>query len=79
MSNLITKTTELAMFITLEYVNAGDTVIDATCGTGHDTVSLAHAVGTNGKGDGGKVLQRCARTRMAETCLNSATCLCIRD
>ena len=41
MSNLITKTTELAMQITLSYVEQGDTVIDATCGTGHDTLALA--------------------------------------
>lgn len=49
MSNLITKTTELAMAITLEYVSVGDIVIDATCGTGRDTVALAKAVGPYGK------------------------------
>lgn len=49
MSNLITKTTELAMTITLEYVSEGDLVIDATCGTGRDTVALARAVGSDGK------------------------------
>ena len=49
MSNLITKTTELAMAITLEYVRVGDIVIDATCGTGRDTVTLARAVGADGK------------------------------
>ena len=49
MSNLITKTTELAMRITLSYVEPGDTVIDATCGTGQDTLALAEAVGDRGK------------------------------
>lgn len=49
MSNLITKTTELAMAVTLDYVKAGDTVIDATCGTGQDALALAKAVGSDGK------------------------------
>ena len=48
MSNLITKTTELAMSVTLTYIKPGDTVIDATCGTGKDTVVLARAVGDEG-------------------------------
>ena len=30
--NVLTKTTELAMEITLQYVREGDYVIDATCG-----------------------------------------------
>lgn len=49
MSNLITRTTELAMSITLAYIRPGDTVVDATCGTGQDTAVLAKAVGTEGK------------------------------
>lgn len=48
-SNLITKTTELAMAVTLTYINSGDTVVDATCGTGQDTLALARAVGAGGK------------------------------
>lgn len=48
-SNLITRTTELAMHITLAYINKGDTVIDATCGTGQDTAVLAGAVGAEGR------------------------------
>ena len=48
MSNLITRTTELAMSVTLTYIKPGDTVIDATCGTGQDTVVLARAVGNEG-------------------------------
>lgn len=47
--NLITKTTELAMAVTLQYVNEGDFVIDATCGNGNDTLVLAKAVGETGK------------------------------
>ena len=48
MGNLITRTTELAMSVTLTYIKPGDTVIDATCGTGQDTVVLARAVGSEG-------------------------------
>ena len=48
MGNLITRTTELAMSVTLTYIKPGDTVIDATCGTGQDTVVLARAVGNEG-------------------------------
>lgn len=48
MSNLITKTTELAMALTLTYVRSGDTVVDATCGTGQDAAALAKAVGPDG-------------------------------
>ena len=49
MSNLITRTTELAMTLTLAYIKPGDTVVDATCGTGQDTLTLARAVGRNGR------------------------------
>ena len=49
MGNLITRTTELAMSVTLAYIRPGDTVVDATCGTGQDTVVLARAVGSEGK------------------------------
>ena len=49
MSNLITRTTELAMSVTLTYIKPGDTVVDATCGTGQDTVVLARAVGSEGR------------------------------
>jgi ubiquinone/menaquinone biosynthesis C-methylase UbiE len=37
------------MHITLAYIRQGDTVIDATCGTGQDTVKLARAVGETGR------------------------------
>ncbi len=46
--NLITKTTELAMYISLNYIKEGDVVCDATCGNGNDTVVLAKAVGEKG-------------------------------
>lgn len=49
MTNLITRTTELAMAATLTYVQKGDTVVDATCGAGQDTAALAKAVGETGK------------------------------
>ena len=37
------------MSVTLGYVRCGDTVIDATCGTGQDTVRLAKAAGETGR------------------------------
>lgn len=46
--NLLTKTTNLAMELTLKYIEKGDYVIDATCGNGHDTLCLAEAVGEEG-------------------------------
>ncbi len=46
--NILQKTTELAMHITLAYINEGDAVIDATAGNGKDTLKLAKAVGENG-------------------------------
>ena len=49
MNNLITRTTELAMAITRAYIQPGDSVVDATCGNGQDTVALAKAVGKEGK------------------------------
>ena len=47
--NLLTKTTALAMELTLKYVIPGDVVIDATSGNGHDTLTLAEAVGDLGQ------------------------------
>ena len=41
MENIIRQTTEFAMHIVRAYVGPGDTVVDATCGNGHDTLALA--------------------------------------
>lgn len=41
MKNIVRQTTEFAMHIVRAYVEPGDTVIDATCGNGHDTLALA--------------------------------------
>ena len=41
MANLIRQTTELALHIVRPYVTQDSTVIDATCGNGHDTLALA--------------------------------------
>lgn len=46
--NILTKTTGLAMEMTLKYIEPGDFVIDATCGNGHDTLILSEAVGSFG-------------------------------
>ena len=48
MKNLLTKTTELSMYVTLDYIREGDLVIDATCGNGNDTLLLSAAVGESG-------------------------------
>ena len=44
MSNLIQHTTELAMHIAKEYIRPSGLVIDATCGNGHDTLTLAKVI-----------------------------------
>ena len=41
MANLIRQTTQLALHIVRPYVTPDSTVIDATCGNGHDTLALA--------------------------------------
>jgi len=41
MANLIQTTTELAMHIVCGYIKPGDTLVDATCGNGLDTLRLA--------------------------------------
>lgn len=41
MLNLLTKTTELAMYIASNYTFPGCIIVDATCGNGHDTLALA--------------------------------------
>lgn len=49
MGNLLTKTTDIAMYMTAGYLEDGDFAVDATCGNGHDTLSLSLAVGRSGK------------------------------
>jgi tRNA G37 N-methylase Trm5 len=41
MSNIIRSTTQTALLFISQYLNNGDTVIDATCGNGHDTLAMA--------------------------------------
>ena len=41
MKSIIRQTTEFALHIVRAYVKPGDTVVDATCGNGHDTLALA--------------------------------------
>lgn len=41
MKNVIRSTTQLALFFAAQYLSPGETVIDATCGNGNDTVALA--------------------------------------
>lgn len=49
MENLITKPAALSLKLLGEYVSEGDTVIDATAGTGRDTLALAKLVGRTGR------------------------------
>ena len=41
MSNIIRSTTQTALLFISQYLHNGDTVIDATCGNGHDPLALA--------------------------------------
>ena len=41
MSNIIRSTTQTALLFISQYLNPGDTAVDATCGNGHDTLALA--------------------------------------
>lgn len=41
MSNIIKSTTRTALLFISQYMHKGSTVIDATCGNGHDTLALA--------------------------------------
>ena len=41
MKNIIRQTTAFAAHILRAYVTPSDTVVDATCGNGHDTLALA--------------------------------------
>lgn len=43
------KPTELAHLLLSDIIRTGDTVVDATCGNGHDTIFLAALVGKEGK------------------------------
>ena len=41
--------TSIAQAVWSRFVRPGDTVVDATCGNGHDTKWLAQAVGPSGR------------------------------
>lgn len=43
------RPTELAHLLLSEIIRKGDSVVDATCGNGHDTIFLAALVGEHGK------------------------------
>ena len=42
------RITDIAHMLLEKHIKVGDTVIDATCGNGHDTLFLATLVGTTG-------------------------------
>ncbi|MCF6311757.1 MAG: methyltransferase domain-containing protein [Verrucomicrobiales bacterium] len=46
--DLVDRPTEAAHSAIRDHVNAGDTVVDATLGNGHDTLFLAELVGSQG-------------------------------
>ena len=41
MSNIIRSTTQTALLFISQYLQPGDSAVDATCGNGHDTLALA--------------------------------------
>ena len=43
------RPTELAHLLLSDIIRKGDTVVDATCGNGHDTIFLAALTGEEGK------------------------------
>lgn len=43
------RMTSIAQAVWSRFVRPGDTVVDATCGNGHDTKWLAQAVGPSGR------------------------------
>lgn len=47
--NLLRNTAKFAMSITADYINKGDTAVDATVGNGNDTLTLSRLVGETGK------------------------------
>ena len=47
--NLLRNTAKFAMSITADYINKGDTVVDATVGNGNDALALSRLVGETGK------------------------------
>lgn len=49
MTNLMTKPTQLSLYLVEAYVGPGDVVVDATAGNGWDTLALAQKVGPEGK------------------------------
>lgn len=49
MTNLMTKPTQLSLYLTEAYLQPGDVAIDATMGNGWDTLALAQKVGPEGK------------------------------
>ena len=55
-TNLIQKTTEFALHIVEAYVHPGDTVIDATCGNGFDTLRLAEMLRVDAKAGDPKMI-----------------------
>lgn len=57
-----TKITDTVQQIVKNYINEGDTVIDATVGNGNDTVFLAERIGDNGKVIGFDIQEIAIRT-----------------
>ena len=47
--NIIERTTDLALYLTISYIKKGDICIDATAGNGEDTLMLSKACGNTGK------------------------------
>ena len=60
------RMTNVAHAVWRRFVRPGDTVVDATCGNGHDCKWLAHAVGPSGRLVAFDIQVRCWTWRVME-------------
>lgn len=66
--NLLTKTTELAMAVTGQYIKEGDFLIDATCGNGNDTLAFSKMTGPKGQVLAIDIQEKALETARTATC-----------
>ena len=64
----------LASDVRSQVVRAGDTVIDATLGNGHDTLELARLVGPNGLVHGFDIQEKAFWTAVSSICSDTNIC-----
>lgn len=69
------RITEAAQAAWSGLVCTGETVVDATCGNGHDTLALARLVGPSGCIIAMDIQVKFCRCQMSNSCLLSADCI----